>query len=724
MFDVVSRQVFEFGEFRLDNTRRLLLKNGEVVPLTHKAFETLALLVENRGRIVEKDELLREIWPDTFVEEGSLARNISVLRKALGEGPADHQFIQTIPKQGYRFVAPVREVFEQSGELVFESDPPSFNGKHEAAKVSDPQPRNYMPYAIAAGIFAAIVVTLVAGYFAILPPPIGTIKPSPSMNVTRFTSTGKAQDAAISPDGKYVVYVINDGGKQSLWVKQVASGSEVQIVPPADVTLQGLDFSSDGNYVFYNVWDKIHVGEIYRIPVLGGTSIRVVNDVMPGLSISPDDREIAFVRSVASANESLLMAARSDGSGERVVSKIGTHQKGWFGGSAWSPDGGSIAFAMGDVGEQGQSYVRIARIPVEGGQPEFLSERRFVGVGSLAWHPSGKHLILTAADQVATPNQLWQLDVSTGEATRISNDLNGYYGLSVTADGRSLVTTQGDFQSNLFIGAESSDAEWRRLTSGRYEGLNVTWSPDGRIVYVSKETGNDDLWIMNADGSAKRRLTTDLSIDTDPTVTSDGRSIIFASLRSGVPHLYKMSIDGGEQVQITNGTGEWAPVASPTEPYIVYQSANHRGVWKLDLASGAESRINDAFSYLPAFSPDGKRLIFSYWDDGSKPEQLRHAYIDLKTGKQIGLPSLPRSAVRESSQVVLQWTSDGRSFAYIDDRDGISNIWRQPLDGGPAQKITSFNDSYIFNFNWSRSGRIALARGGYAFDVVLITNFE
>ena len=87
MFEVATRHVYEFGEFRLDNTRRLLSKHGEVVPLTHKAFETLALLVENRGHIVEKDELLREIWPDTFVEEGSLARNISVLRKALGEGP-------------------------------------------------------------------------------------------------------------------------------------------------------------------------------------------------------------------------------------------------------------------------------------------------------------------------------------------------------------------------------------------------------------------------------------------------------------------------------------------------------------------------------------------------------------------------------------------------------------------------------------------------------------
>ena len=160
MFEVVSAQIFEFGEFRLDNSRRLLTRNGEVVPLTHKAFETLALLVENRGRIVEKDELLREIWPDTFVEEGSLARNISVLRKALGEGPSDHQYIQTIPKQGYRFVATVREVIEPSAAEFLDSDPPQWNGS-EATEIENPasSPRNYMPYAIVAGVVSAIIVT-------------------------------------------------------------------------------------------------------------------------------------------------------------------------------------------------------------------------------------------------------------------------------------------------------------------------------------------------------------------------------------------------------------------------------------------------------------------------------------------------------------------------------------------------------------------------------------
>lgn len=727
MFEVASVQIFEFGEFRLDNTRRLLLKNGEVVPLTHKAFEMLALMVANSGRIVEKDELLREIWPDTFVEEGSLSRNISVLRKALGEGPSDHQYIQTIPKQGYRFVAPVREVFgsfePDSIEPEIDIDDringsvvePALNGKRQ------PAARNPMPYAIAAGILAAFVVTGIAFYFSTRP----TTEATPdSMTVTRFTNTGKALDAAISQDGKYVAYVIADGGKQSIWVKQVASGSEVQIVQPADVSFQGLDFTSDGNYVYYNVWDKVHVGEIYRIPVLGGPSTKVVNDVMPSMSLSPDDKEIVFVRSVAATSESMLMAAKTDGSGERTISTLGHYNKGWFGGPAWSPDGKTIAFARGDVGERGQSFVHVAGVPADGGDIRRMSDRRFLGIGAIAWHSNGRDLIVSASEQLQTPNQIWRLNSSTGEAKQISNDLNGYNGVSVTADSKSLITTQGDFQSNVFVGGDTPGSEWKRLTSGRYEGLHVTWAPSGRLLYVSRESGNEDIWIVNADGSGRKRLTTDPGIEAFPTVASDQRTLIFVSLRSGVPHIFKMNIDGGDQAQLTNGTGEWAPVASPTEPTFLFQASNDRGILKMNLDGSGQTRLTDFYSYLVAFSPDGTRVALSYWDDKTKPEQLRQAIIDLKSGEQKLLPGFPKTAIRQNSDVILKWSPDGKSVAYIDDRDGVSNIWRQPVDGGPPQQITNFNDSYIYAFDWSRDGRLATARGTFTFDVVLITNFE
>lgn len=104
---------YEFGPFRLDAAKHLLLRDGQAIPLTPKAFETLLMLVENSQRVVQKDELMQVIWPDSFVEEGSLTRNIYLLRKVLGESPHDHRYIVTIPGRGYHFVANVLAVLAQ-----------------------------------------------------------------------------------------------------------------------------------------------------------------------------------------------------------------------------------------------------------------------------------------------------------------------------------------------------------------------------------------------------------------------------------------------------------------------------------------------------------------------------------------------------------------------------------------------------------------------------------
>ncbi len=725
MFEVATGQIVEFGEYRLDNVRRLLIKNGEVVPLTHKAFETLALLVAANGRIVGKEELLREIWPDTFVEEGSLSRNISVVRKALGEGPSDHQYIQTIPKQGYRFVAPVREVFEPIDDSRPNVETPvqgSRNALIGEKKPEIPGRKSPMIYAVGAGIILAAGVMVLALYFALAPADSKT-RPR-TFSVTRFTSTGKAIDAAISPDGKYVVYAISDLGKQSLWVKQVASGSEVQIVAPAEVNFQGLSFSADGNFVFFNVWDKVHVGEIFKIPVLGGIPAKIVNDVMPMISVSPDSSEILFVRSLAASSESMLMAGKTDGTGERTISRIGGPRPGWFGGPVWSPDGSRIAFALGSVGEQGQSYVRLADVPSEGGEPRIISDKRFINIGALAWHANGHDLVVTASQQFQTPNQLWRVDTRSGQAERLTNDLSGYNGLSITADGKSLVTTQGDFQSNIYLGGDGAASEWKKLTSGRYEGLGLAWTPDDRLLFVSQESGNDDIWIMNADGTGRKQLTVDPSVDASPSVSFDGKYVFFASLRTGVPHIFRMGIDGSDLVQLTRGQGEWSPIASPTEPNLIYQSTDGRGIWKMNVDGGESVRLNEEYSYSPAFSHDGTQIIFSYWDEKGRPEQLRQARLNLLTGVRTNVPSVPKTAIRSDSNVVLKWSPGDNSFAYIDDNGGISNIWRQPLAGGRPVRVTGFNDSYIYSFDWSKDGRIAAARGSFAFDVVLISGLD
>jgi len=106
------KHIYEFGPFRLIPSERQLLRSNQPVSLTGKSFDLLVALVENSGRLVEKKELLKRIWPDSFVEEANLSVNMSALRRALGEGPDDHQFVDTVPRHGYRFVAEVKEIWE------------------------------------------------------------------------------------------------------------------------------------------------------------------------------------------------------------------------------------------------------------------------------------------------------------------------------------------------------------------------------------------------------------------------------------------------------------------------------------------------------------------------------------------------------------------------------------------------------------------------------------
>jgi len=723
MMETTSNRIYEFGPFRLDMSRRLLLRDGAVVPLTHKAFEMLALMVENSGRIVEKDELLKEIWPDTFVEEGSLSRNISVLRKTLGEGPSEHQYIQTIPKQGYRFVANVRQVYEpitpagemedQNGDSIF--DEPAFL---PAAAVA---PRvGFLPYLFVFLLVIAVAALGFALYSLVAKPPPGT----PAMTVTRFTNTGKSIDAAISPDGRYVVYVAADVGQQSLWVKQVATGSPVQIVPPANVSFQGLTFSQDGDYVFYNVWDKEHVGAIYRIPALGGASTKVVNDVMPTLAISPDNQRIAYVRSVASSNDQLLLVAKTDGTDEQRVSSRHGVGKGWFWQPAWSPDGKMIACALGGVGEHGSTYTQVIALPATGGEEKIVSAQQWVNVRGLAWMHDGSGLIMTASEQIQTPMQLWSLSFPDGNAKRITNDVNGYFGISLTSDSKTLVTSQGEMLANVWVASGKDTSQPQKITSGRNEGICLSWTPDGRIVYVSQESGNDDIWIMDGDGGNRKQLTIDPSVDYSPSASSDGKYIVFVSLRGGAPHIWRMNMDGSDQQQLTHGDGEWSPASAPTSPWMVYISTEKQEIWKLPVDGGEPAKLPSLFAFLPAVSPDGTRIVYTYWDDDAKPARLRQVVADIEGTHHTQSFEIPKTAIGQDSDILLRWSPDGRAISYVDNRGGASNIWSTPLTGAEPVQITSFKDGQIFSFDWSRDGRLAFARGTLANDVVLITNFK
>lgn len=388
--------------------------------------------------------------------------------------------------------------------------------------------------------------------------------PLQEMKVRRLTSTGKAADAAISSDGRYVVHVSADGGKQSLWLRQVETSSNVQIVPPADVLYSGLTFSRDGNYIYYDASDK-GFQTLYKVPVLGGAAKKLVDEVDSTVTFSPDGKQFAFIRGDPAHGETALIVANADGTAEKklAVRREPESFNYWpdaRNAPAWSPDGQSIA-APAAVGGGGPSE-SVIEVRVADGAMKPVTSLKWWRIEAVEWLRDGSGLVVNASEQTSSPFQIWHLSYPGGEAHRITNDPNDYRGVSLTADSKVLVTVQSEVLSNIWIAPHNDAGLARQITSGRSDGQEwISVTPDGRIVYASHADGNYDLWITDADGSNQKQLTAHAGNNDHPEVTPEGRHVVFISDRAGSPHLWRVDIDGSNPKQLTHG-GAWYPDCS------------------------------------------------------------------------------------------------------------------------------------------------------------------
>ncbi len=542
--------------------------------------------------------------------------------------------------------------------------------------------------------------------------------------LTRLTTTGKATQAAISPDGRYVVHVEDDGGQQSLWMRQTATQSNVQISAPAPVSYDMLAFSPDGNFVYYSVSGQQYPQRVlFQIPTLGGQPKKILENMDDDrIGFSPDGRRFAFIRQTQ-GKESALMIADSDGANERKLVSVASPPEslGW---PAWSPDGRRVAYTL-------RSYatndVTVCEAEIADGSHHPLTSQRWFRVVGLAWLSGGDGLLMLATPgQSFTSYQIWHLPYLGGEARRLTNDLNDYEALSLTADSKALAVVKSDIQSSVWIAPAGYPSRAHPVTSGSVKFDNyVAWTPDGRVVFSSNAGGDEDIWIMNADGSDQRQLTSNARINRHPAVSPDGRIIVFLSDRSGTPHLWRMNIDGSDQQELIDAgpEGEQAPQFSPDGRWLFYMTAQggqeRRSAWRIAADGGGEpARLTDKISSNPTPSPDGRWIAYFYRDDENAPWRI--AVAPLAGGEPVKTFPLPATAVRP-----LRWTHDDRAVAYIDTQNGVSNIVAQPLDGGQTKPLTDFKSDRIFWFDFSRDGKqLALARGTQSSDVVLVKDFR
>lgn len=724
-----AKAVFLFGPFRLDEAERTLSRDGEPVVLTPRAFDTLLALVSRGGHLVEKERLLEEVWHDTFVEEKTLSQNILTLRKALGRTPSGAHYIETVPKHGYRFAAPLCVLSPGVTETHIAAEAAVADGSEtgtvadasraEAGPVPARDARASVRGLAAAAVLAASVLSALAAVFFVL----RGGEPFREFELIRLTSSGDVGAISISPDGRYAAYVSVGEGRSRLLVRQVSSTGVVEVVPPAPVRYSGVTFTKDGSRLYYvtrpNV-TGITYGDLFSVPVFGGTPTKLIHDVDSPVAVAPDGR-LAFIRVSLNQNESALIIADAAGANERRLA-VRPRAAGFaLTGPAWSPDGRLIACA--DNADLTRKWsARLLIVDAADGSVRPFSQNRWSWIGRVEWAADGSGIFLVAWDNESPTmsDQVWFVSYPGDVPRRITNDVNGFLGASVSADSRVILAARSQRVAGIFsscltcegagkkVGGASAD-----LFSERY---GISWSPDGKVVYASSASGEPNIWVMDGDGANRRQLTSERGGNIRPSVSPDGNTIAFVSYRTGERHVWRINIDGSDPRQLTFGEGDDSPTFTPDGRWIVY-SAYTEGqptLWKVPAAGGTRERLSCLVADAPAVSPDGRLVACHYYPEPPAPPGL--ALISLESG-QVVREFSPPNLVDASG---VRWSPDGNALLYLAAGPGVTNLWLQPADGAPARPLTNFDDDRIFRFDLSRDGRLVYERGTTLNDAIVL----
>ena len=734
---LLIKHFYRFGEFSIDTDQRVLLRQSKPVALTPKVFDTLLILVENSGEIVTKDELMNRLWPDTFVEEDNLTFNIKQLRKTLNDDARHPIYIETVARRGYRFIASVEEVLsDQSAassqitqRIEFADNEPagatlnhSRSTEQVAATpasigVSTGISRKSLALSVALALLLAVGGFLFWKFVARANPKAGATGSGNSkvalaspLKIEKLTESGQSRQVAISPNGQYVAYTRTSKKAQSIWLRQLATNSNIEIVPARGL-VNGLAFANNGESLYFVREDPTTA--LYRVSVVGGVPTKIVDNLKGAIAISSDDRQIAFVREVSNRDglrESYLLIVGADGGDERTV--FASTYPNSLRAPVWSPDERAIICAYGNA-EGGGQDMRLIEVDVADGSLKELSAERFFYISKIAWLPQKSGLLLSANKKLADNVELWRVSYPGIEISQVTEGVATFLDLSVAANADRAVASQTTLNADLWVSPDPEPKNLKRITQAR---SSFCWTADGRLVFMSNASGNRDLWMMRPDGSEQRQLTSDPAVDAEPCATPDNRYIVFLSNRTNSYQVWRMNLDGSNQTQLTHDDSRKRGLAiSPDGQWILYNTADNWQLWRISIDGGEPVRITDYFASHPAVSPDGK-MIACVGKGESGRELMIMPFEGGQPLKRLPLPLL---------QIRIQWTPDGKAVVYDTERNLIQSLIKQPLDGSPPEDILTFEEDELYDFSYSADGNhLALIRGIWQHDIVLISNLN
>ena len=718
----LSNHLYRFADFTIDASQRVLLRAGKPVALTPKAFDTLLVLVESVGRIVEKEELKKKLWPDTFVAEANIAFNIQQLRKALGDDARNPRYIETVARRGYRFMANVETIGNEGSEKhvadhsTHENSEPVAENSAAPPTIEQRRLDILLPFAVGTILLlagAGLLVWKVSNRARTT----GNLQSSTNaslsshLKVEQLTATGQSYHVAISPDGRYVAYERVLENKAAIWLRQLGANTNVELVPPTG-RIYGLSFNTAGDYLYFVRGDP---PALYRVSLVGGPPTKIAEGVEGSFSISRQNDQIAFIRQSVNATgqrEYALITANPDGQNERQLLN-GIHPFG-LDTPLWTPDGRAILCAYGNT-TGGSQDVSLIEVSATDGEKTDLVTDKFFRITKMAWLANGAGLLLSARKNLGENNQLWRLSYPGMQLTQLTEGLISYADLSLTSDAQKGVASQETLTSDLWVGAVDNPRALNKITQA---SGNFCWAPDGRLIYSSTASGNRDLWTMHRDGSDQRQLTVDGAMDVSPRVTPDNRFIVFISNRTGAFQVWRMNIDGSNQIQLTNGGPKNYLAISPDSKWVFYNTTDDWHLWRVSVDGGQAMELTKYYASLPSVSPDQKSII-CLGRQGPRREFLILPELGGEPLQRVEIPANGFTGYR------IKWTADSEALIYMSFRDGPIAIVKQSLDGGRVQDLALFSEDELFDFDLSDDGQfLGVTRGGWFHDVVLISDLE
>jgi DNA-binding winged helix-turn-helix (wHTH) protein/Tol biopolymer transport system component len=639
-------QLYEFGPFRLEPNERKLLRGSEVVVLTPKAFDTLVVLVRNSGHLLDKEELIGILWPDTFVEEGSLSNNIFLLRKALGEDPP---YIETVPKRGYRFVGAVRQLPntvtphpEKQGEFANEATKDRRVLPPVVTAAADRQRLWPALAVIAAVTLASVAVGAVVWLREVSRAP----DRSQWVQLTQFPDS--VGQPALSPDGRMLAFIRGYEFGQ-VYVKILPDGEPVQLTHD-NALKTGPTFSPDGSRVAYTTLDPQQFDwDTWVVPTLGGAPQLMLRNASGLVWTGP--RQVLFSE-IKTTIHMGIVAAEESRIGARDV-YLPEDEPAMAHRSYMSPDGKWVLLVEMDEDHQ---WLPCRLVSMDGSAPGRHVGPLGGGCTVAAWSQDGHWMYFTA--NPGGVNHIWRQHFPDGRPEQVTSGPTEEEGIAMAPDGRSLITAVALKNTSLWV----HDATGERQISLEGNGTKPKFTPDGKkLCYlIAKEARNQLAWYRNPGELRIADLVSGGSAPVvrgfpvlDYDVSPDGQQIVMSTTdREGKSRLWVARLDRSvSPVQVPNVEGGFPKFVPDGDILFRRVESASTFVYRVHPdGTGLRKALKDPVFMLNEVSPDGRWI--SAWAPlpGSGTPAIQVLALDGGPPIQIG-----------NSFTFLSWSLDGRS---------------------------------------------------------------